>query len=122
MYKTGQMTSSLEKELYWLGDQLWEPIIFYAWVQLRGKSLLEADGLLPNDLLFDCLVVVNSINIEPRDYSDLADGDALLWFPRIWWQEEAIFCNAEYIATYLAIELIESIFLRVAGSLSMIWR
>ena len=45
---------------------------------MRGKSLLEADGLLPNDLLFDCLVVVNSINIEPRDYSDLEDGDALL--------------------------------------------
>ena len=116
------MTSSLEKELYWLGDQLWVLIIFYAWVQLRGKSLLEADGLLHNDLLFDCLVVVNSINIEPRDYSDLADGDALLWFLRIWWQEEAIFCNAEYIATYLAIALIESIFLLVAVSLSMIWR
>ena len=33
---------------------------------------------MTNDLLFDCLGVVNSINIEPRDYSDLTDGDALL--------------------------------------------
>ena len=40
--------------------------------------MLEVGWLLPNDLLFDCLGVVNSINIELRDYNDLADGDALL--------------------------------------------
>ncbi len=44
----------------------------------RGKGLLEVGCFLPNDLLFDCLGVVNSINIEPCDYNDLADGDALL--------------------------------------------
>ena len=70
------MTSSLEKELYWLGDQLWELIIFYAWVQLRGESLLEVGGMLPIDLLFDCLGVVNSINIEPHYYNNWADGYA----------------------------------------------
>ena len=37
---------------------------------------MEVGGLLPNDLLFDCLGAVNAINIERHYYRNLADGHA----------------------------------------------
>ncbi|KGG25445.1 hypothetical protein EV14_2477 [Prochlorococcus sp. MIT 0703] len=43
---------------------------------MRGKILVEVGGVLSNDLLFDCFGVVNSINIEPHYYNNLADGHA----------------------------------------------
>ena len=63
--------------------------------------------MLPIDLLFDCLGVVNYINIEPRDYTDLGYGHVCSDQYKFDARKRLIFCNAEDISTQLATDQID---------------
>ena len=108
--KQVDLISSIGMSLYGLDYQMRELILFHARVNLRGRQLLEVGGVLPNELLFDCLGVAGYVNIESPDYIE-ADGEHV-------YSEQhetddrkrTILCNAEDISSHLAPESIDSIF------------
>ena len=63
--------------LHNLSYQYRELILFHARTDLRGKSLLEIGGSLPNDLLFDHLGIESYINIESPDYIEADSGSRI---------------------------------------------
>ena len=66
-----QLITTAGSQLYNLDYQYSEVIKYHARIDLRGKSLLEIGGSLPNDLLFDYLGIESYINIESVSYTHL---------------------------------------------------
>ena len=58
------MIEGLVNGPYGLNDQFRELLCFHPIVDLCAKSLLEVGGVLPTDILFDCLNVANDIMIS----------------------------------------------------------
>ena len=98
------------KELHRLGYQYREIILCHARCDLRGKSLLEIGGSLPNDLVFDHLGITSYINIESTDYIDAESGSAYSAKHGKHERRRTIFCNAEDIHTKVAHDSIDNIF------------
>ena len=82
--------------LHNLDYQYRELILFHARSDLRGKSLLEIGGSLPNDLLFEYLGVESYINIESPDYIE-AKSKAYSTKHGKHVRKQTIFCDAEEI-------------------------
>lgn len=96
--------------LHNLNYQYRELILFHARTDLRGKSLLEIGGSLPNDLLFDHLGIESYINIESPDYIEAESGSAYSAKHGDHERRQTIFCNAEEIDKKVTPESIDSIF------------
>ena len=97
-------------QLHKLAYQYQELIKCHARCDLRGKSLLEIGGSLPNDLLFGHLGVESYINIESPDYIEAESGSAYSTEHGDHEKRQTIFCNAEEIAKKVNPESIDSIF------------
>lgn len=98
------------KELYQLSYQFRELILLHARVNLRGKSLLEIGGSLPNQLLFEHLGVSSYINIESPDYIDAQKGSTYSERHGEHERRKTIYCNAEEVHQRIAHESIDHIF------------
>ena len=59
---------------YGLNDQIRELLCLDSIVDLCAKSLLEVGGVLPTDILFDCLNVAKDSNLDFPDYVGANDG------------------------------------------------
>ena len=97
-------------QLHELSYQYQELIKFHARIDLRGKSLLEIGGSLPNDLLFDHLGIESYINIESPDYIEAESGSAYSAAHSDHERKQTIFCNAEEIDKKINPESIDNIF------------
>ena len=93
-----------------LNYQYRELILFHARTDLRGKSLLEIGGSLPNDLLFEHLGVESYTNIESPDYIEAESGSAYSAKHGDHEKRKTIFCNAEDIHAKVKPESIDIIF------------
>ena len=96
--------------LHNLSYQYQELIKCHARCDLRGKSLLEIGGSLPNDLLFDHLGIESYINIESPDYIEAESGSTYSSKHGDHEKRQTIFCNAEEIDKKVIPESIDSIF------------
>ena len=96
--------------LHRLNYQYRELILFHARIDLRGKSLLEIGGSLPNDLLFDYLGIESYINIESPDYIVAESGSSYTSMHGEHERRQTIFCNAEEIDKNVNKESVDSIF------------
>ena len=105
-----QLIASAGDQLHNLGYQYQELIQFHARCDLRGKSLLEIGGSLPNDLLFEYLGVESYINIESPDYIEAESGSAYSAKHGDHERRQTIFCNAEEIDTKVTPGSIDNIF------------
>ena len=108
--KQVQLIIAAGNNLHNLDYQFRELILFHARTDLRGKSLLEIGGSLPNDLLFNHLGVESYINIESPDYIEAESGTAYSSKHGDHERRLTIFCNAEEIAKKVNPESIDSIF------------
>ena len=97
--------------IYGLEHQYQELIKYHARCDLRGKSLLEIGGSLPNDLLFETIGVDSYINIESPDYLEL-DSQVITQTSKHGDHEQrkTIFCNAEEVHKKVSNNSIDSIF------------
>ena len=93
-----------------LNYQYRELILFHARTDLRGKSLLEIGGSLPNDLIFDHIGIDSYINIESPDYIEAESGSTYSAKHGDHEKRQTIFCNAEEISKKVNPESIDSIF------------
>ena len=93
-----------------LNYQYRELILFHARTDLKGKSMLEIGGSLPNDLLFDHLGVDSYINIESTDYIEAESGSAYSSKHGDHEKRKTIFCNAEEIHKKVDPGSVDSIF------------
>ncbi|WP_115071482.1 bifunctional 2-polyprenyl-6-hydroxyphenol methylase/3-demethylubiquinol 3-O-methyltransferase UbiG [Synechococcus sp. UW179B] len=93
-----------------LNYQYRELILFHARTDLRGKSLLEIGGSLPNDLLFEHLGIDSYINIESPDYIEAESGKSYTDKHGDHERRKTIYCNAEDIHTKVKPESIDTIF------------
>ena len=108
--KQVQLIEAAGNTLHDLNYQHRELILFHARVDLRGKSLLEIGGSLPNDLLFDYLGIDSYINIESTDYIEAESGSAYSAKHSDHERRQTIFCNAEEIDKKVNPESIDSVF------------
>ena len=105
-----QLIALAGNQLHNLEYQYQELIKYHARIDLRGKSLLEIGGSLPNDLLFDHLEINSYINIESPDYIEAESGTAYSSKHGDHERRQTIFCNAEEINKKVNPESIDSIF------------
>ena len=105
-----QLITTAGLALHDLNYQYRELILYHARVDLRGKSLLEIGGSLPNDLLFEHLGVESYINIESRDYIESESGTSYSSKHGDHERRKTIFCNAEEIDKQVKPESIDTIF------------
>ena len=105
-----ELISVIGSSLHRLSYQYRELILFHARSNLRGKSLLEIGGSLPNELLFDHLGVESYINIESPDYIEAESGSAYSAKHGEHERRQTIFCNAEEIDKKVNNESIDSIY------------
>ena len=108
--KQVSLIASAGKQLHDLGYQYQELIKYHARCDLRGKSLLEVGGSLPNDLLFEYLGVESYINVESIDYIAAESGSAYSAMHGDHERRQTIFCNAEEIDKKVAPGSIDNIF------------
>ena len=108
--KQVELIGGVGETLHNLNYQYRELILFHARTNLRGKSLLEIGGSLPNDLLFDHLGIESYINIESPDYIEAESGSAYSSLHGDHERRQTIFCNAEEIDKKVKSESIDNIF------------
>tara|TARA_B100000674_G_scaffold432202_1_gene389834 strand:+ start:766 stop:1794 length:1029 start_codon:yes stop_codon:yes gene_type:complete len=96
--------------LHNINYQYRELILLHARTGLRGKTLLEIGGSLPNDVLFEHLDVKSYINIESPDYIEAESGSAYSAKHGDHERRQTIFCNAEEIDKKITPESIDNIF------------
>lgn len=101
---------SVGHHLYDLSYQYQELIKYHARCNLKGKSLLEIGGSLPNDLLFDSLQVDSYINIESPDYIEAESGYSYSKSHGEHKKRKTFFCNAEDIDSVVDSSSIDHIF------------
>ena len=104
------LINGVGKSLHNLNYQYRELILFHARTDLRGQSLLEIGGSLPNELLFDHLEIKSYINIESPDYIEAESGAAYTAKHGGHERRQTIFCNAEEISKKVKPESIDKIF------------
>ena len=97
-------------QLYNLSYQYYELIKYHVRCDLRGKSVLEIGGSLPNDLLFDHLGIDSYINIESPDYIQAESGSTYSSKHGEHERRRTVFCNAEEIDKKVNPESIDCIF------------
>ena len=105
-----QLIALVGDKLHDLRYQYQELIQFHVRTDLRGKSLLEIGGSLPNDLLFEHLGIESYINIESPDYIEAESGSAYSSKHGDHERRQTIFCNAEEIGKKVIPESIDNIF------------
>ncbi len=98
------------RTLYDLDYQYRELILFHTRVNLRGATLLEIGGALPNQLLFDELEIKEYINIESPDYIDADKGQEYSQKYSPDNRKRTIICNAESISEKIAEQSIDYVF------------
>ena len=108
--KQAKLISEAGNYLHNLQYQYRELILLHARTDLRGKSLLEIGGSLPNDLLFEHLGVDSYVNIESPDYIEMKSGSTQSSQYENRESRQTIFCNAEEIDKNIKLESIDSIF------------
>ena len=105
-----QLIKLAGNRLHDLSYQYYELIKCHARCDLRGKSVLEIGGSLPNDLLFDYLGIDSYINIESPDYIDAESGSTYSSKHGEHDRRRSVFCNAEEIDRKVDPESIDCIF------------
>ena len=102
--------------------QKWRPLIDYqsvelillhARVDLRGKTLLEIGGCMPNEILFDDLLIKSYISVEAPDYIDAEmadDFDHYNSFQDAHVQKRSVFVKAEDLSSVIPPDSIDHIF------------
>ena len=105
-----QLITTAGSQLHNLDYQYTEVIKYHARIDLRGKSLLEIGGSLPNDLLFDHLGIESYINTESPDYIEAESGSAYSTKHGNHEKRKTIYCNAEEIHEKVTPGSIDSIF------------
>ena len=104
------LINGVGNSLHDLHYQYRELMLFHARTDLRGKSLLEIGGSLPNDLLFDYLEIDSYINIESPDYIEERSGETIVEKHGGHERRKTIFCNAEEIDKKVNPESVDNIF------------
>ena len=101
---------SIGKQLYNYDYQYRELILCHARCNLKGKTLLEIGGSLPNELIFDQLGIDSYINIESPDYIEAESGMPYTDKHGNHERRQTIFCNAEDICKEVGNNSIDTIF------------
>lgn len=104
------LISLIGKQLYNLDYQYRELILCHARCDLKGKTLLEIGGSLPNDLLFEQLEIDSYINIESPDYIEAESGLPYTEKHGAHERRETIFCNAEDVSKKVGLNSVDTIF------------
>ena len=108
--KQVELIASAGRQLHNLGYQYEELIKCHARCDLRGKSILEIGGSLPNDLLFEHLGIKSYINIESPDYIEAQSCSSYSSKHGEHERRQTIICNAEEVDKKVIPESIDSIF------------
>ena len=95
---------------YKLDYQIQHLIVLHAYTDLKGKTLLEIGGALPNELLFNLFDVENYINLESPDYIDAEHGNTYNSKFGLHERKKTIFKNAEDIDSDIEDNSIDIIF------------
>jgi SAM-dependent methyltransferase len=82
---------------YNLDYQFWQFFVFHALVDVKGKSLLEIGGSLPNEMIFDLFGVKKYINTESPDYIAAESGNPYTKKDDYHERRQTLFLNAEHI-------------------------
>ena len=93
--------------------QVFELLLLHARVNLRGKVLLEIGGCMPNELIFDDLLVKSYISVEAPDYIDAepaSDFDNYNSFHDPHPQKRTVFVKAEDLSSVIQPGSIDHIF------------
>ena len=104
------LAATLGKHCFDLDYQFWQFFIFHAMVNVRGKSLLEIGGSLPNEMLFDLFGVESYVNTESPDYIEADNDNKYTDKHGKHDRRTTIYLNAEDIGQQLAAESIDLIF------------
>jgi SAM-dependent methyltransferase len=102
--------ASLLGNTYGLNYQFWQFFVFHAIANVKGKTLLEIGGSLPNDMLFDLFGVGSYINTESPDYISAESGESYTAKHGNHEKRRTIFRNAEELEVDLPRESIDLIF------------
>ena len=93
--------------------QFFELLLLHMRVDLRGKQLLEIGGCMPNELLFEDLLIKSYISIEAPDYIDAEPAkefDHYNSFQGPHSQKNTVFVKAEELSSEIPSESIDHIF------------
>jgi SAM-dependent methyltransferase len=96
--------------LFGLSYQFRQFFIFHAMCNLKGKTLLEIGGSLPNEMVFDLFGVEQYINSESPDYITAESGFLYSRRHGIHGKRRTIFKNAEHIDADLQENTVDAIF------------
>lgn len=95
---------------YNLDYQFWQFFIFHAFANVKGKTLLEIGGSLPNGMLFDLFGVGSYVNTESPDYISAESGESYTSKHGNHEKRRTIFRNAEDLEADLPRESVDIIF------------
>ena len=104
------LATTLGQHCFDLNYQFWQFFIFHAMVNVKGKSLLEVGGSLPNEMLFDLFGVESYINTESPDYIEADNDKKYTDRHGKHGKRTTIYLNAEDIGQQIAAESIDLIF------------
>jgi SAM-dependent methyltransferase len=104
------LAATLGKHCFNLDYQFWQFYIFHAMVNVKGKSLLEIGGSLPNEMIFDLFGVESYVNTESPDYIEADNDNKYTDRHRKHDRRATIYLNAEDIDQQLAPESFDLIF------------
>lgn len=108
--KQTALISAIGIQLHNYDYQYRELILCHARCNLKGKSLLEIGGSLPNDLLFEYIGIDSYINIESPEFIETVTGPSYSSKHGDHERRQTIFCNAEDINKEVSHNSIDNIF------------
>jgi len=93
-----------------LDYQFYQFFIFHAMFDLRGKTILEVGGSLPNNMLFNLFEIKEYINNESPDYIEAESGESYSSKHGEHANRKTIIANAEDIDKQLPKDSVDAIF------------
>ena len=97
-------------KIFNLDYQFYQFFIFHAMFDMRGKSILEVGGSLPNNMLFDLFEIKEYINNESPDYIEAESGESYSSKHGEHPNRKTIIANAEDIDRKLPYNSVDAIF------------
>ena len=104
------LAATLGQHCFDLNYQFWQFFIFHAMVDVKGKTLLEIGGSLPNEMIFDLFGVESYVNTESPDYIEADNEKKYTDRHGKHDRRTTVYLNAEDIGQQLAAESIDLIF------------
>ena len=96
--------------IYNLDYQFWQFFVFHAIANVKGKTLLEIGGSLPNEMLFNLFEVGSYVNTESPDYISAESGESYTSKHGNHEKRKTIFRNAEDLEEDVSRDSIDIIF------------